>query len=345
MTPASSPVRVAIVGLDHWYSAFSFAEAVADHPEANLVAIGDADLARADELAGRVGGGRTTTRRDEILDDESVDVVASFVSVDQNPAVCAAAAARGKHVVSVKPVARTLAEATALRVAVRDAGVVFLPTESRPRLAEQHRRIKEWVDRGAFGRVISAHSCLWAGLPERWSGDPDPGWWADAARVPGGGWIDHAIYDVDLLRWLLGQEVVRAAGVAANLKHPDLPVEDYGTALLTFDGGVVANLEVTWTAPAGGGRRALSIVGTEGALAYDSLTDRLSLAGRLSESGTWQEVEPRSWDAEGIGHLVAAVRGREPAIATIDDAWRNLAACLAFYEAAAAGKAVAPAEW
>ncbi|MBA3416274.1 MAG: Gfo/Idh/MocA family oxidoreductase, partial [Chloroflexia bacterium] len=304
MPKSPAPVRIAVVGLDHWYSAFSFAEAVAGHAETTLVAIVDADLGRARELAGRVGVDRVTTDRAVMLDDAAVDVVASFVGSDHNPSVVAAAAARGKHLVSVKPVARTLAEATALRATVRAAGVVFLPSESRSRLSEQHRQIKEWVAQGAFGQILSASGAIWASLPERWPGDPDPGWWADAARVPGGGWIDHAIYDVDLLRWLLGEEVARASGVAANLKFPELPVEDFGAALLTFEGGAVANLEVTWTAPPGGGRRTLAIVGSEGALAYDSLTDRLSLAGHLSETGGWSHGAPRAWDAEGIDHVI-----------------------------------------
>jgi predicted dehydrogenase len=278
-----------------------------------------------------------------VLDADDIDVVASFVSTDQNPALCAAAAEHGKHVVSVKPVARTLAEATELRCVVRQAGVHFLPSEALPRLAEQHRQIKQWVDRGAFGRLVSVSATLWAGLPQRWPDDPDPGWWADPRRTPGGGWIDHAIYDVDLLRWLLGEEVVLAAGIAANQKFPCLPVEDFGAALLVFFGGAVANLEVTWTAPSRGGRRALSIVGTEGALAYDGLTGRLSTAGGLAEAAGWTTRPPRSWDADGIDHLVAVVRGEEQAIATVDDAWRNLAACLAFYEAAATGTRLPPA--
>ena len=345
MTPSPPLLRVAIVGLDHWYLAFSFARAVAGHHATELTAIVDDDLDRARELAQRVGVGveSASTDREPVLDDETVDVVASFVSVDQNPAVSAAAVLRGKHLVSVKPLARTLGEATELREAVRRAGVLFLPTESRPRLAGQHQRIKRWVDEGAFGRILSASASLWAGLPNRWPGDPDPGWWADPQRVPGGGWIDHAIYDIDHLRWLLGEEVARVAGVAATLKHRNLPVEDYGAALLTFAGGAVANLEVTWTAPPGGGRRTLNIVGTDGALVYEGQSGRLSVTGRLSETGGWEDVEPGPWDSEGIDHLVAAVRGEEAPIATVDDAWRNLAACLAFYAAAATGSAVSPA--
>jgi hypothetical protein len=134
MTPSPPLLRVAIVGLDHWYLAFSFARAVAGHHATELTAIVDDDLDRARELAQRVGVGveSASTDREPVLDDETVDVVASFVSVDQNPAVSAAAVLRGKHLVSVKPLARTLGEATELREAVRRAGVLFLPTESRP---------------------------------------------------------------------------------------------------------------------------------------------------------------------------------------------------------------------
>ncbi len=338
----AAPVRVAIVGLDHWYSAFAFARAVSACEETVLVAIADNDLQRARYIADHYGAERATTDRESVAADPGVDLVASFVSSDQNPDVCATMARAGKHLVSVKPAACTLEEAAILGAVVAESGVLFVPSETRVRLSPQHQQIKRWVDEGAFGRVLSVTYHLSGSLPEQWPGDPDPGWWADAARVPGGGWIDHAIYGIDLFRWLFDDEVVSASGVAGNLKYPDLSVDDFGAAVLRFGSGIVANIEVTWTAPAGGGRHALGMVGTEATLAFDTLTGNLSLGGNLSVTGRWEHRTPQQWDDEAIGNLVAAVRGEASPVGTFDDAWHNLATCLAFYEAAASGVARAP---
>lgn len=339
---SDSPIRVAIVGLDHWYGAFPFAETVAAHSGAKLVAIADSETDRAQSLAKRVGVERVTAEPRELIEDASIDVVASFISVDRNPSICTAAARNGKHIVSVKPLARTLPEATDILTAVREAGVVFLPGESRGRLAEHNRRLKQWVSEGRLGRILTAYFSLWAGLPRRWNGDPDPGWFTDPDRAPGGGWIDHSIYQIDLLRWLLENEVGDVAGRSGNLKYPDLPMEDYGTATVRFGNGTVATLEDTWLAPANAFRTNMCLVASEGALAYDSLTGRVSVAGQFPPFANWVHSAPPAMFDDGIDHLLACVRDEETPVATVEDAWRNLAVCRAFYDAAASGSLVVP---
>jgi len=46
---------------------------------------------------------------------------------------------------------------------------------------------------------------------------------------------------------------------------------------------------------------------------------------------------------DGLDHFLACIRGEQRPIATVEDAWRNLAACRAFYDAVTSGHAVAPA--
>ncbi len=338
----SSPVRIAIVGLDHWYAALPFADAVAAHDGAILVAVGDTDVDRAEFVARRAGVVQVSAHPEELVEDESIDVIASFISVDRNPSVCVAAARNGKHILSIKPLARTLAEATQILNAVREAGVIFLPAESRQRLADQSRQLKQWISEGRFGRILTASYSLWASLPQRWQSDPDPGWFADAERAPGGGWIDHSIYHIDLLRWLFEDEVREISGRMGSLKYPDLPVEDYGVAAVAFEKGAIATIEDTWLAPPGGFRSNMGLVGTEGALAYDSLTGRVSVTGDFPPFTGWVHSTPKATNEHGLEHLLASIRGEERPIATVEDAWRNLAACRAFYEAATSGTAVTP---
>jgi predicted dehydrogenase len=341
---ATSPVRIAIVGLDHWYWAFGFAESAQANKDVELVAIADHQLERAREAAERFGVERATGEPRELIEDRQIDVIASFVSVDQNPAICVAAARAGKHLFSVKPLARTLPEATDILHAVREAGVLFLPAESVLfRLSAQYQQIKEWIGEGRLGRILAATYSQHAGLPQSWPGNSDSGWFIDAERGPGGGWIDHSIYHIDVLRWLLQDEIRSIGGRAGRLKYPDLPFEDYGAATIEFDSGALANVEVTWIAPPGGGRTSWSIIGTEGAVSYDSLTGRFAATGNFPPFNGWVQTAARATSNYGLEHLVACVRGEATPIATVEDAWRNLAACLAFYDAAQSGSAIAPA--
>lgn len=338
----TSPLRVGIVGLDHWYWAFSFAQAIVSSSRAEIVAIADRNLEHAHEAAKRFGVERVTADPRELIEDQQIDVIASFVSIDQNPSICIAAAEQGKHLFSVKPMARTLAEATQILDAVRRAGVIFIPAESTNRDAAQPQQIKHWIAEGKLGRIITATYNQHAGLPQRWPGEGDSGWFIDPDRAPGGGWIDHAIYHIDMLRWLLDDEVQSVSGRTERLKYPDLAMEDYGTATMQFKSGVIATIEVTWVAPPQGGRTSWTIIGTEGAVSFDSMTGRLGVVGDFPPFTGWVQTVPRSTFNEGLEMLVSAIQGETAPIATVEDAWHNLAVCLAFYDAANAGAARSP---
>ena len=225
---------------------------------------------------------------------------------------------------------------------MRAAGVLFLPAESANRLAAQPQQIKQWIGEGRLGRVISASYSQHAGLPQRWPGDSDSGWFLDPARTPGGGWIDHSIYHLDMLRWLLDDEVASIGGHSTRLKFPELPVDDYGVATVRFRGGALATVEVTWIAPPGGGRTSWTIIGTDGAVSYDSLTGRFAAAGNFPPFSGWVQAAPPSTFNPGVDHFAACIRDQATPIAAVEDAWQNLAACMAFYEAAAAGTSRAP---
>ena len=341
---SGSMVRIGVVGLDHWYTALTLVQRIAAHPGCQLAGVADDDAAHAEEAARQAGRPEVaTTDARRLLDDPSIDIIASFISTDRNPAVCIAAAEHGKHVLSIKPLAMTLEDAERIAAAVHTHGVHFLPAESRGRLSAQSQTLKRWVGEGRFGRLLTASFSLWSALPQRWPGDRDPGWFADPARCPGGAWIDHSIYSLDHLRWLLGEEVTSIGGTVATLNHPGLPVEDYGVATVTFGGGAVATIEDTWHRPGAAFRTAQTLVGTEGALTQDSVGGWRALAGVFPDLEGWVQIRPEGGQNDGLDHLIALCRGDAEPVATVEDAQANLAACLAFYEAASTGATRSPA--
>lgn len=332
-------LRVALIGVDHWYSALPVMAGAGAREWLTVAGVWDADPARAAEVAGRYGVPRVEADWRVLVDDPGIDAVMSFVSPDLNHTVCRAAAEAGKHIIANKPLALRLEDATRVVEAVRGSGVHYLPAESRQRLGPGPQFLREWL---GDGRLASASMTTWAGLPRRWSDDPDPGWFADPARTLGGGWVDHAIYQIDVLRWLLGEEVVAIAGQIANHCHVGLEVEDYGVATATFSGGAVATLENTWTAPDGGFQSSYTIVGTGGALRMDGILGRLLVLG---DTG-WAEVAPpgKHDQAADLDHWAAVISGEAEPVATVEDAWHNLAACVAFYESVREGRVRRPEE-
>jgi predicted dehydrogenase len=332
---------VAILGLDHWYSAEHIAPAVIDNASTRLVAVSHDDLARGRQLIRNADDAFWTSDYRAALDRKDVDIVVLLYSSDRNVAICQEAAALGKHIVSVKPMALDLAGADALVAAVRAAGVQFFPLECQRRLNPDSLRLKSWVDEGRIGRPLRYTQMLHGSLPMAWPGSSETGWWTDPDRVPGGAWLDHAIYAVDSARWLLGSEMAQVCGVSANQRYADLAVEDFGIATYTMDDGAVALIEDTWTADRGYGFSRSELFGSAGTITEDSnLRGAVALRGDFGLEGALSLDLRRESRSLVVDHLAAVVRGEIAPAATVDDGRANLAACLAFYEAARIGASV-----
>lgn len=332
---------VALLGLDHWYAALNLAAAAAKADECRLVGVSHHDEAKAQQVAREHGADVATADYRTLLARDDVDIVVAMYSTEQNVPVCRAAAAAGKHIIGVKPMAMDLAGADAIVEAIRSAGVMYLPFESSHRLMSKNQQIKRWIDEGRIGRPQRYMQTLHCSLPQAWPGSQSSGWWIDPARVPGGGWIDHGIYAVDLVRWLFGATPGEVLGVVARRRQPALPVEDYGLATYTLSNGAIAIVEDTWTAEQGFFFSRSEFVGSAGAI-----LDETQTTGRIVVRGdfgfdAWMALEQqRSAAGTVLDHMLACIRETCVPIATAEDARANLAACLAFYQAARSGAVV-----
>lgn len=336
------PVGFGIVGLDHWYTALPVLEALQRHADAHAVALYHRQSERAHEI-GRRYGVPLAESADAVIANAAARVIGVFTSTDENAAFARRAVEVGKAVVAIKPMALTLAQADEVVATVHRRAAFYFPTEGARRLQPVYRRIKEWIDAGRIGRPLHGRFFFHAPLPHGWPGERDPGWWADPARTPGGGFLDHAVYHVDLARWFFDSEPVEVAGVATNLRHPlaTLRLEDYGQATLRLASGAMITIEDSWTADNTTLREGLEIRGEHGVIALDSAPARLTINGRFSETVEgWLELAAPAGRADIVGHIVRCLRGEEQPVATVHDARANLAVCLAFYDAVRGRRAV-----
>ena len=331
-------IRFGFAGLDHWYNAFPTLEALTQNPDAAVVALAHRDAARAQEAGGRFGV-PVAASYDEVLGREDVDAVCVFTSTDEVAEVSIRALEAGKAVVAIKPMAMSLAEADRVVEAVRRTGGKYFPNDAARRFFPANVQFKGWIEEGKLGDLLDAHCVFRAGLPRDWPDAQAPGWFADPSRAPGGAFIDHAVYHVDVLRWLFGSDIVAVTGMMANVRHTDIPVEDWGHAVLRFANGMMGTIEDTWTSGPGTPKEAIEIVGSRGSLINDSAVGRLLVTGEFGLNGWLQAPVPLA-RASFISHVVRVLRGEEQPVSTADDARTNLAVCLAIYEAARTGREV-----
>ena len=57
--------------------------------------------------------------------------------------------------------------------------------------------------------------------------------------------MNQCIHNIDLLRWMMGDEVTEVVGMTDNLFHPYIEAEDFGIALVKFANGSYGIIEGT----------------------------------------------------------------------------------------------------
>jgi len=328
------PIGVAVIGLDHWYSAFMALDGVIAEPGMRLVGIAEKNPARLEEARAKYSPDAATTNPLKVLDDPSVDLVFSFVDTASNPEICFESLGRGKPTLCVKPPALSVAVANQLASAADDAGVFWSSFEVSHRLTAKSLKLKQLLKDGVIGEPISFYHVAHGGLPQPWPGQTGDSWWLDPNKVPGGAWIDHAIYAVDQVRWNLEREVESVSATLANRRHKHLAVEDYGLAWMRLTNGFTALMEDTWTADAG--TRFDRYIGTDGNLTPDEEGFIVTKRGTTERFDVDAEARtPFAW-------IAAAVRGEAELPFTNTCCVHNLAACLAAYESFRTNSHVAP---
>lgn len=331
---------IAVVGLDHWYTAFPTAEAAATMRGTRLVAVADRELSRAEEVADRHQPDYVTTDFRRVLSDPNVDLICSLLNTRDNVRLTRRALAAGKHMVCVKPMAMNLRQLDSL-IALAEKHKRVLWCFDQLGRQSVHPQVKAAIGRKLIGKPLSFHHLAWAGLPKPWRDSVGASWWIDAKQVPWGAWADHAIYSIDMLRALLKSEVVEVHGEIANRVYRNLSVEDWGVGTLRFANGMVAVLEDAWTAD-GYWPHWTKIVGTKGVIHMEhaAFGDKVMVANAKGVKLAPAAKPPRrrAFLADPVKLIRAGAAVPSPA----RDSRINHAICLAVYKAARTGKYVDP---
>ncbi len=257
-----------------------------------------------------------------------------------------AAARRGLHVLTEKPIDVTTERADQLIDECQKAGVK-LGVFFQDRVKSDTRRLKEIIEGGVIGKPILATAHVkWYRPPDYYSGSRWRGTW----KLDGGGALmNQGIHTVDLLLWLLGQ-VDRVYARSRTALHK-IEVEDVVVAVLEFANGAVATLEASTAAYPGYPRR-LEISGSEGTIILEQ--DQILSADLLNPLPSPQSEEERDRNLSASSPVVSDVRGHrkllEDFIQAIQtdgkpccdgqEGRRSVELVQAVYESARTGKAV-----
>lgn len=243
-------VRVGLAGFGYWGP--NVARNVAANRLTELSVVCDPDEARqahARELHPQI---RTTGSFDELLASSEIDAVALTVPVPLHFELARAALEAGKHVLVEKPLAETVAQCDELASAAESAGRVLMVGHTFEFNAAV-QRVKDYLDSGELGEpyyVSMRRTNL--GIVRR---DENAMW-------------SLAPHDVSILcRWL-DRPATTVSATGAALLQPG--IEDVVFLTVTFEGGIVGHIHVSWLEP--NKVRDATLVCSEKMVVYDDVS-------------------------------------------------------------------------
>ncbi|MGE6385843.1 Gfo/Idh/MocA family protein [Pseudomonas sp. NPDC078416] len=240
-----------------------------------LVAMADADAARAEQCAASWGFERSHGDWQQLISDPAVNLVAITTPNLLHFPMAMAALEAGKAVYCEKPLAVSLAQAREMQAAARKAEVV-----TRVGYNYQHNPIiglaKQMIESGELGRIVSFQG----EFSEDFMGDGLSPWsWRCEEAHAGGALADLGSHLLAMARYLLGD--VEAVCADSQTVHPQRPVargseerraisiDDQTYALLRFANGARGTFGSSWLKHGYKNHLSFEIGGTEGTLSFD----------------------------------------------------------------------------
>ncbi len=326
-------MRVGIVGV----GAMGAVHAAAwQQTPAEVVGFAATSAATAEPLA-HAYGARAYDSLDELLRD--VDVVDLCTPTHLHYAQAVQAAAAGKHIICEKPLARSIAQATAMIACCRAAGVKLLVAHV-VRFFPEYVRAKTAVEAGEVGQLAVLRFRRNVFQPKK----AEDNWFVDQNKS-GGLILDLMIHDFDCARWLAG-DVVRVMARSVGYRQPGAPF-DHALAILTHANGAISHVEGSWAYPPPTFRTQFEIAGSQGLILHDSDTAAAIRTFRqpLPAAGTPDVPVPSSPLLEDpyttqIKAFYAALVHDAPLPVTAEDGLKALEIALAALESARTGDVV-----
>ena len=189
--------------------------------------------------------GNTSIRRytdyKKMLEENEIELVSIATESGLHAEIALYCIGRGINVIIEKPMAMSIKDANEIIRRAEEMKVkVSACHQNRFNIAVQEMR--KALEQGRFGKL--SHGSIhvrWNRNQDYYTQAPWRGTWAQ----DGGALMNQCIHGIDLLRWMMGDEVDEVYGVTRQQFHHYLEAEDIGMAVVKFKNGTVATIEGT----------------------------------------------------------------------------------------------------
>lgn len=309
-------IGVAVIGAGFWGK--NHARVFNELEETELLAVCDINIERAKNVAKKFGAkayveaGRMLKRKDV----EAVSVCTWSTSLAKEALKALKA---GKNVLVEKPMATNSRQAEELIKTAEKEGL-HLSVGFLMRFIPGVQYIRKNIENKTIGELVCATAKRVSQWPERIG---------DVGVVK-----DLAIHDIDVARYLFGDDPIAVYAKTGSMKHKLF--EDYAHIMLTFENGKNAFIESNWLTPYK--TRVLVVTGSEAILKLDYITQELTIEDAK------ETVQPRiPWQEPlklELQHFANCVLGKEKPLVTGVDGLKALKIAEAALRSSKTGKLI-----
>ncbi len=334
-------INIAVVGCGR--IAKNHFAAIEKYPEhLCLTAVCDNDI-RALEIAKKEYEVPGYSHLEDMLSNESIDVVALCSPSGLHPDQAILAARHGVHVVSEKPMATRWSDGVRM-VKACDENKVRLLVVKQNRRNTTLQLLKRAVDEDRFGKIYMVHLNVFWTRPQEYY---DQGKWRGTWELDGGAFMNQASHYVDLLDWIIGPI---ADVQAMTTTHRNIEVEDTGVLNVRWRNGALGSMAVTMCTYPKNLEGSITILGEEGTVRIGGMA--------VNEIQEWDFAEAKDYDTEiaaanyettsvyGFGHplyyknVIDVLRGEAEPETDGREGLKSLEVLIAAYLSARDGKTV-----
>ncbi len=177
----------------------------------------------------------------QMLNDENLDLVAIATESGKHAQIAIDCINAGCNVIIEKPIALSIADADLIINAAKKNNVKVCACHQN-RFNKSIQKIRKSLENGDFGKLLHGTAHI------RWNRNIDyykQASWRGTWEQDGGALMNQCIHNIDLLRWMMGNDVVEVMAYTDRLLHNYIEAEDLGLAIIKFANGSYGIIEGT----------------------------------------------------------------------------------------------------
>jgi len=283
----------------------------------------------------------------EMLETEKPELVAIATESGEHARIALECLDRGANLIIEKPIALSLEDADKIIEKSKEKGLVVCANHQN-RFNKSIQKIRKAVEDGDFGKMMygTAH-IRWNRGKDYYTQAPWRGTWAQ----DGGALMNQCIHNIDLLRWMMGDEVTEVCAYTDNLNHDFIEAEDLGIAIVKFKNGSYGIIEGTTNVYPKNLEETLYLFGQKGTVKAGGKSVNIIEEWNFADSNEDVNFVKENYsempkNVYGFGHtplyknVIEAINNGTKPLVDAEAGKRALELVLAIYKSAAEGRPV-----